>query len=142
MQVRALSFIRAAAPTSDAGCLLYSMNARLSLFQTFPRFTMITNKLRPVERLNGTGTVITKSGKEISVQYHLSFAHDSANGESEDAPPAGMKDLSGQVWCPHDGSFVCVHSGQTMTLCMEDGRKLRFSHRDRDGAISVIKWIG
>jgi len=103
---------------------------------------MTTNKLRPVERLNGTGTVITKSGKEISVQYHLCFSADSEGPEAEDSSPAGLKELSGQVWCPHDGSFVCVHSGQTMTLCMEDGRRLRFAHRNRDGGISVIKWIG
>jgi hypothetical protein len=103
---------------------------------------MISNKLRPVERLNGTGIVTTKSGKEISVQYHLCFAQDEAGADTEDSPAAGLKELSGQVWCPHDGSFVCVHSGQTMTLLMEDGRRLRFSHRNRDGAISVIKWIG
>ena|SRR5579863_5188673 len=99
---------------------------------------MTSNKLRPVERLNGTGIVITKSGKEISVQYHLCFSSEAT--EAEEA--SGVKELSGQVWCPHDGSFVCVHSGQTMTLCMEDGRRLRFAHRNRDGGISVIKWIG
>jgi hypothetical protein len=103
---------------------------------------MGVNKPQPVERLNGTGIVITKSGKEISVQYHLSFAQNDADTEVEDPPSPGIKGLSGQVWCPHDGSFVCVHSGQTMTLCMEDGRRLRFAHRNRDGGIAVIKWIG
>ena len=29
-----------------------------------------------------------------------------------------------------------------MTLRMEDGRQLRFTHRDRDGGITVEKWIG
>jgi hypothetical protein len=29
-----------------------------------------------------------------------------------------------------------------MTLRMEDGRQLRFTHRNRDGGITVEKWIG
>jgi hypothetical protein len=99
------------------------------------------NDVRPVERLKGTGTVTTRRGKEISVQYHISFAPDDAS-ETGDSPESGLKAFSGQIWCPYDGSFVCVHSGQTMTLRMEDGRKLCFSHRDRDGGVTVTKWIG
>src|ERR1700721_1649911 len=91
---------------------------------------MTSNKLRPVERLNGTGVVITKSGKEISVQYHLCFSQDEGSAETDDSAAPG-KELSGQVWCPHDGSFVCVHSGQTMTLLMEDGARLRFPPENR-----------
>jgi len=100
-----------------------------------------SNDLRPVERLKGTGIVTTRRGKEISVQYHISFAPDDA-GLAEDASASGLKAFSGQIWCPYDGSFVCVHSGQIMTLRMEDGRQLCFSHSDRDGGVTVTKWIG
>ena len=53
-----------------------------------------------------------------------------------------MKEFSGQIWCPYDGSFVCVHAGQTMTLRMEDGRRLRFVHCNRDGGVTVTQWLG
>jgi hypothetical protein len=94
--------------------------------------------LRPIERFQGTGTVTTRRGKEISVQYHLCFSPP----ENGKLSAAALKDFSGQVWCPYDGSFVCVHEGQIMTLRMEDGRKLRFVHSNRDGAVTVTQWLG
>jgi hypothetical protein len=97
--------------------------------------------VRPVERLKGTGVVTTRRGKEISVQYHITFAPDDP-AATGDTPASALKAFSGQVWCPYDGSFVCVHSGQTMTLRMEDGRQLCFSHSNRDGGVTVTKWIG
>lgn len=100
-----------------------------------------SNSIRPVERLKGTGTVTTRHGKKISVQYHISYSPDHA-GALEGSSAPRLKAFSGQVWCPYDGSFVCIHFEQTMTLCMEDGRCLCFSHCNRDGGITVTKWIG
>ena len=99
------------------------------------------NKLRPAKRLSGTGTVTTGRGKVVSVEYHLCFAQ---NGEDADEEPsnAEIKSFTGQVWCPYDGSFVSVHLGKTLTLRIEDGRQLRFEHRNRDGGIVVTEWIG
>ena len=90
------------------------------------------------ERLKGRGTVTTGRGKQISVVYQLCLTDSSA----EPAEGAGLPGFSGQVWCPHDGSFVSVYQGKILTLCIEDGRKLRFFHQNRDGAIAVTEWLG
>jgi hypothetical protein len=95
-----------------------------------------------IERLKGTGLVTTDRGKEISVKYHLSLVQEEIDSGSEEEAHLGPKTFAGQIWCPHDGSFVAVHQGQPMTLRMEDGRQLRFTHRNRDGGITVEKWIG
>jgi len=99
------------------------------------------SKIRPAKRLSGTGTVTTGRGKTISVEYHLSFTQD---GDKPGQRPskAELKTLSGQVWCPYDGSFVSVHQGKILTLRIEDGRQLRFMHRNRDGGIAVTEWLG
>jgi hypothetical protein len=101
-----------------------------------------TNGRRVIDRLKGTGLVTTGRGKEISVKYHLSLAQDAADSGAVEQAQLGPKTFSGQIWCPHDGSFVAVHLGQPMTLRMEDGRQLRFTHSNRDGGITVEKWIG
>jgi hypothetical protein len=91
----------------------------------------------PLERLSGTGTVTTRRGKTIIVAYQLSVPKGVA--ASQNWPPgSGLRDVSGRVWCPYDGSFVSVNQGKIMTLRIEDGRRLRFLHQDRDGLI-VIK---
>jgi hypothetical protein len=95
----------------------------------------------PVERLSGRGMVTTKRGKQISVEYHLCIMPGS-DTQAGAAAEAGLPGFSGQVWCPYDGSFVSVYQGKIMTLCIEDGRKLRFFHQDRDGAIAVTEWLG
>lgn len=95
-----------------------------------------------IERLKGTGVAISQRGKEIPVQYHLSLIQEEIEAAPGEQPQMGSRSFAGQIWCPHDGSFVAVHLGQTMTLRMEDGRKLRFVHRNRDGGITVTKWLG
>jgi hypothetical protein len=95
-----------------------------------------------VERLKGTGLVTTGRGKEVSVRYHLSLTQDEIDAGAGELPQLGPRRFAGQVWCVHDGSFVAIHLGQTMTLQMEDGRQLRFTHSNRDGGITVTKWIG
>jgi hypothetical protein len=97
---------------------------------------------RLIDRLKGNGVATTGRGKEISVRYHLSLSQDQLDCDRGDLPEFGAKTVAGQVWCPHDGSFVAVHQGQVMTLLMEDGRKLRFVHSNRDGGITVTQWIG
>ena len=104
--------------------------------------TSAANGRRVIDRLKGTGLVTTGRGKEISVKYHLSLAQDGIDSSTAEQPQLGPRTFSGQIWCPHDGSFVAVHLGQPMTLRMEDGRQLRFTHRNRDGGITVEKWIG
>jgi hypothetical protein len=99
------------------------------------------NKMRPAKRLSGTGIVTTGRGKTISVEYHLCFTQD-GDDPSDDPSKAELKAFTGQVWCPYDGSFVSVHLGKTLTLRIEDGRQLRFMHRNRDGGIAVTEWIG
>ena len=98
-------------------------------------------QILPVERLSGRGIVTTGRGKQISVEYHLSVTLNGLPASNVKAE-GGLPGFSGQVWCPHDGSFVSVYQGKIMTLCIEDGRKLRFLHQGRDGAISVVEWLG
>ncbi len=100
------------------------------------------NKARPVQRLNGTGVVTTGRGREIPVEYHLCFPQKDPAAVSEDPAKTAVKEFSGQVWCPYDGSFVSVHSGKILTLRLEDGRRLRFFHQNRDGGIAVTEWLG
>ena len=104
--------------------------------------TAAGNRARPVKRLSGTGVVTTASGKEFSVEYHLSYPKDETDTNSEGPTKTAQKELSGQVWCPYDGSFVSVHQGKVMTLSLADGRRLRFHHRNRDGGIVVTEWLG
>jgi len=104
--------------------------------------TLVDNSRRVVDRLKGTGIVTTGRGKEISVRYHLSLTQDEIDAGPGEQPRLGAQSFSGQIWCVHDGSFVAIHLGQTMTLRMEDGRQLCFTHRNRDGGITVTKWIG
>ncbi|MGA2133532.1 MAG: hypothetical protein ABSH50_14655 [Bryobacteraceae bacterium] len=92
--------------------------------------------------MNGSGTVTTGRGREISVEYHLSFPQIDPTAVTEDPSKSAVKDFSGQVWCPYDGSFVSVYSGKVLTLRLEDGRRLRFLYQSRDGAIGVTEWLG
>src|ERR1035438_7378469 len=101
--------------------------------------TSVSSGRRVIDRLKGTGLVTTGRGKEISVKYHLSLAQDAVDSGAVEQAQLGPKRFSGQIWCPHDGSFVAVHLGQPMTLRMEDGRQLRFTHSNRDGGITVEK---
>jgi hypothetical protein len=107
-----------------------------------PHRTSGDRSSRVIDRLKGTGLVTTSRGKEISVKYHLSLTQDEIDSGLGAQPQLGPKNFAGQIWCPYDGSFVAIHLGQTMTLRMEDGRRLRFTHRNRDGAITVTKWLG
>jgi len=100
------------------------------------------NKTRPVRRLNGSGIVTTRRGREIPVEYHLCFPQIDPTAVTEDPANTAAQDFSGQVWCPYDGSFVCVYSDKILTLRLEDGSRLRFFFQDRDGAIGVTEWLG
>jgi hypothetical protein len=104
--------------------------------------TSVDNGKRVIDRLKGTGLVTTGRGKETSVKYHLSLTQEEVDPAPGELPQLGPKNFAGQIWCPYDGSFVAIHLGQTMTLRMEDGRRLQFTHRNRDGGITVTKWIG
>ena len=106
------------------------------------RSTAPGHNSKPVRRLNGTGVVTTRRGREIPVEYHLCFPQNDPGAASEDPSKSAAGEFSGQVWCPYDGSFVSVYSGKTLTLRLEDGRRLRFFHRDRDGGIAVTEWLG
>jgi hypothetical protein len=117
---------------------LANMSSNVS---SFPLKTVLKNG-RVIERLKGTGLVIAKGGKEISVKYHLCLTQDEIEPAPGEQPQLGPRNFAGQIWCPHDGSFVAVHLGQTMTLRMEDGRRLNFTHQNRDGGITVTRWIG
>jgi hypothetical protein len=108
----------------------------------FTHQNTVDRSRRVIDRLKGTGLVTTGRGKEISVKYHLSLTQDEVDSAPGAPPQLGPKNFAGQIWCPYDGSFVAIHLGQTMTLRMEDGRRLRFTHRNRDGAITVTKWLG
>jgi hypothetical protein len=103
---------------------------------------VLSKKVRLVDNLKGRGVVTTKRGKEIAVQYQICFPGSDVRQQAKDTPISTLTKFSGQIWCPHDGSFVSVHFGQTMTLCMADGRRLRFSYCDGHGGIAVTEWIG
>jgi hypothetical protein len=92
--------------------------------------------------LAGSGIVTTGRGREIPVEYHLSFPQIDPTVVTEDPSGSRAKDFTGQVWCPYDGSFVSVYSGKILTLRLQDGRRLRFFYQDRDGAIAVTEWLG
>jgi hypothetical protein len=113
-----------------------------SNFTSFLNKTSTGNGKRVIERLKGTGVATTERGKESSVRYHLSLTQDEVDSAPGEEQQLGPKSFAGQIWCPHDGSFVAIHIGQTMTLRMEDGRQLRFTHQNRDGGITVTQWIG
>ncbi|HTS51220.1 MAG TPA: hypothetical protein VMU80_17940 [Bryobacteraceae bacterium] len=104
--------------------------------------TTAANKARAFQRLDGSGVVTTGRGRDIPVEYHLSFPKNDPNGPDQDPSKSAPKEFSGQVWCPFDGSFVSVYSGKTLTLRLADGRRLRFFHQDRDGGIAVTEWLG
>lgn len=106
------------------------------------RPTTAGNKARSLQRLNGSGVVTTGRGREIQVAYHLSFPKNDPNGPDQDPSQSSPNEFSGQIWCPHDGSFVSVYSGKTLTLRLADGRRLRFFHQDRDGGVAVTEWLG
>ena len=113
-----------------------------STVTSFLHKTFVDKTRRVIERLKGTGLATTARGKEVSVRYHLSLTQDEIDSGRGEQPQLGPNNFAGQIWCAHDASFVAIHLGQTMTLRMEDGRRLRFTHRNRDGGITVTKWIG
>jgi hypothetical protein len=118
----------------------HSTGAAVALAKVDPK----SNRPRPAKRICGSGIVTTGRGKKINVAYQLCFPQDDSGAAPSAAispAAARLKEFSGQVWCPYDGSFVSVHQGQVMTLSMEDGRRLRFFHRNRDGGIAVTEWL-
>ena len=127
------------APFGSHAPSLANMSSNLTIF---PHKTSVGKNGRVIERLKGTGLVTSERGKEISVRYHLCLTQEHIDSGPGEQPQLGPKTFDGQIWCPYDGSFVAVHLGQTMTLRMEDERRLRFTHRNRDGGITVTKWIG
>jgi len=106
------------------------------------RSTTAGNKARSFQRLHGSGIVTTRRGRDIAVEYHLSFPKNDPDGPDQDPSQSAPHEFSGQVWCPYDGSFVSVYAGKTLTLQLADGRRLRFFHQDRDGGITVTEWLG
>jgi hypothetical protein len=75
-------------------------------------------------------------------KYDLQITQDEPEAGQGVPQVAGFKHVSGLVWSTYDPYFVLAHSRKIMTLQMEDGRKLRFVHRDIDGSIGLNKWLG
>lgn len=98
--------------------------------------------MKVLEHLQGTGTVTTPDGDEMSARYDVQITQDE-NEEGPAAPPVtASKHLSGLVWSTVDPYFVLNHFRKTMTLQMEDGRKFRFFHRNANGSIGLSQWLG
>jgi len=98
--------------------------------------------VKVLEHLRGTGMVTTPDGNEMRARYDLKITQDESEGEPGVPPVIGSKHMSGQVWSLSDPYFVLTHIRKTMTLQMEDGRKIQFFHRDSDGNIGLSKWLG
>jgi hypothetical protein len=101
--------------------------------------------MKVLEHLQGTGIVTAPDGNEIQAKYDLQITQaEPVEPEAGEGVPqvAGFKHVSGLVWSTSDPYFVLAHSRKIMTLQMEDGRKLRFFHRDIDGSIGLNKWLG
>ncbi|MDO8682603.1 MAG: hypothetical protein Q7N50_03885 [Armatimonadota bacterium] len=94
--------------------------------------------MRHIETMKGNGTVTTDDGQEVVVCYKLDVyqreMQSSALKDSYTSPVLGLKHCEGTI------EPVCFF-GQTLTLEMEDGRKLRFFFKDTSGTIALIEWI-
>ncbi len=108
---------------------------------TFQHKTSVGNGSRVIHRPKGTSLVTTERGKESSARYHLSLTQDEIDSARGEHRSSGRR-ASPVRFGAHDGSFVAIHQGQTMILRMDDERRLRFTHRNRDGGITVTKCIG
>ena len=97
--------------------------------------------MRQVEHLQGKGIVTTDQGKVISVEYDIQITKEGVDGGHERASNQGLKNTSGVVDSSQDSSFILVYFGQSMTLQMEGGRRLRFFHKDIDGNIVLNHWL-
>jgi len=93
-----------------------------------------------LEHLQGSGVVTAENGDRMTVKYDLQITRDEP--EAGRPPAVGFKHLGGQIWSEHDSYFVLSHARTIMTLQMEDGRKLKFFHRDLAGNIGLREWIG
>ena len=94
------------------------------------------DRMGEAEYLYGSGIVMTDQGKRIRVEYDLYVT------EAEQRSSIALKRVEGLVYSRHEPSFASVYFGQSMTLELEDGRRLRFHHRDIDGNIALNEWIG
>jgi hypothetical protein len=92
--------------------------------------------------LHGTGIVTDPDGIEMRAKYDLQITQDEPESGQGIPQVAGFKHVCGLVWSTYDPYFGLDHSRKVMTLQMEDGRKLRFFHRDIDGSIGFEKWLG
>jgi hypothetical protein len=98
--------------------------------------------VKVLEHLRGTGTVTTPDGDEMRARYDLQITQDETEDGSGVPPIVASKHLSGLVWSTVDPYFVLTHFRKTMMLQMEDGRKLRFFHRNANGSIGLSQWLG
>lgn len=98
--------------------------------------------MKELERMHGTGTVTDPDGNEMGAKYDLQITQDEPEAGQGVRQVAGFKHVAGLVWSTHDPYFVLTHIRKIMLLQMEDGRKLRFFHRDIDGSIGLDKWLG
>jgi predicted ATPase len=89
------------------------------------------------EHLQGAGVVTTDQGKRIQVLYDLYIVGEEHGAESARASVLTRNHVRGSVRPWHDPAFIFTYFGQSMTLETEDGRCVRFFHRDIDGNIAV-----
>ncbi len=94
--------------------------------------------MRCIETMKGDGTVTADDGEQFSVKYELNVYQDEIPAGNMDDPRAtipGLKDIRG--WVEPVRLF-----DQTLTLEMQDGRKLKFFFTDSHGNIALRQWIG
>src|SRR5271166_4488446 len=86
----------------------------------------------PVPDLSGNGLVSAKTNK-IPVKYELWMRHNeilAGSVENSTATIDGLQKVEGWVFP------VCGSPGERLTLEMNDGLKVRFYFRDREGSIA------
>jgi hypothetical protein len=90
-----------------------------------------------VEKMKGNGTITSKNGEKVAAKYDIDcYQTESPAGHLLDANATipGMKSFEGVV-LP-----VCFF-GETLTLEMQDSRKVNFFFKDGQGAIRTTGGI-
>ena len=90
--------------------------------------------MRLVETLEGTGTVVSKSGESTTVRYKIWVHQDEIRAGPLQNPTAtipGMKSITGNV------QPFCGTMGEMLTLKLRDGRSAVFFFQSSDGSVWV-----
>ena len=98
--------------------------------------------MKLLEHLHGTGVVIVENGDEVTAKYDIRITQDEPEATAGVSPARAYKHVVGRVWSQNDPYFVLGHVRKILTLRMEDGRKIKFFHRDAEGNIGLTEWIG